>query len=220
MDMEQLYQEFFTKTKKRQYKDALELIRENLKDHSPRELMLDVIAKTLNNLQAFQDQKYQTVSAFQVLAAAKIAEDAIKLIKPLLEKELKEKGISKQGVEKIILGNILQDHHALGKEIIKTVLVANGYEVIDLGVSVPASKFVETAIKEGGKWIYVSGMMYNTVLGMEKVKEELEKRGITDIKIVVGGAPFKFHVELYKKVRADYVATDALEALEIIAKNS
>ncbi|MHA1270646.1 MAG: cobalamin B12-binding domain-containing protein [Candidatus Helarchaeota archaeon] len=174
--------------------------------------MLNVIAKTLNNLQTFDEEGYTKISAFQVLAASKIAQDSIEMLRPLLEKELK---VSNE-TEKIILGNIYQDHHGMGKEIIKTILLANGYQVIDLGLSVPASKFVETAINENAKWIFVSAMMFNTALGMKNIKKELKKRNIKDIKIICGGAPFNFHYGLYKKVKVDYMSNDLNEILAIL----
>ncbi|MHA1298087.1 MAG: cobalamin B12-binding domain-containing protein [Candidatus Helarchaeota archaeon] len=218
MALEVLYNDFYERTKNRKYQDALSLIKNNLDRYKAQDLMMNVIAKTLNNLQTYEAEGYQTISAFQILAAAKITKDAIDLIKPILDKEL---AVSKQeGMvpTKIIIGNAFQDHHALGKEIVKTVLSANGFDVIDLGLSVPASEFVDVAVKENAKWIYVSAMMFNTALGIQQISEELKKRKIKDIKLVVGGAPFKYNYNLYKKIKTDYMAEDALDALEIVGK--
>ncbi|MHA1799617.1 MAG: uroporphyrinogen decarboxylase family protein [Candidatus Helarchaeota archaeon] len=211
MKIEEIYELFLNKTKNRKYQESLQIIKNNINNFKPQDLLLHVVTKTLNNLQSYQEKGYSVVSAFQVLAASKIVEDTLELIKPLLINEM-----GKGGREKIILGNAYQDHHTLGKKIIKVVLEANGFEVIDLGESVPASKFVDAALRENAKWILVSAMMYNTALSIERVKEELIKREINDVKIIAGGAPFNFHHGFYKKIKADFTAINALETLEVL----
>ncbi|MHA1310093.1 MAG: cobalamin B12-binding domain-containing protein [Candidatus Helarchaeota archaeon] len=214
MEIDELYQKFFNLTKMREYKSSLEIINNNVNNFSAQEILVKVIARTLNNIQTFDEKGYQNVSAFQVLAAAKIASDAIKILEPFLKKEIKN-SIQKK---KIIIGNIFQDYHGLGKEILKVVLQANGYQVIDLGLNVPASKFVETAIKEGAHWILVSAMMYNSALGIKNIRNELKKRIRKDIKVMCGGAPFNYNSKLYKKLKVDYMTNNINEILSILEK--
>jgi methanogenic corrinoid protein MtbC1 len=216
ISIEEIYDVYFDKNKNRQYKEALNLIKENVNKFKAEDLLINVIAKTLNNLQKFEEKGYENISAFQVLAATKIAKDAIELILPFLKKETRLKA-DKKG--KIILGNIFMDEHGLGREIIKVILIANNYSVIDLGLNVPISDFVDAAIKENAEWIFVSSMMYNTALGIKKISEELKKRNIKNIKIIVGGAPFNFDPKLYKKVKADFMAENASDILKILKKN-
>ncbi|MHA1143351.1 MAG: cobalamin B12-binding domain-containing protein [Candidatus Helarchaeota archaeon] len=218
MEVNRLYEEFFNLTRSRKYKEALDAIRKGLNKVPPREILINVIGKTLDNLQSFEEEGYKQISAFQILAATKIAEDALKLLKPELEKSALQNGTDRISKNKVIIGNIFQDHHALGKEIVKVFLQAHGFEVIDLGVGVTASEFVKIARKEGAKWIYVSAMMYNTALGIKKIVDELEAKNLTDIKVVVGGAPFRFYPDLYKKINADFTSDSAVGALNILIK--
>lgn len=217
MDIDELYNLYFNYTKNREYHKALEVIKENVNNFNAKEILLEIIAKTLNNLQTYDERGYQKVSAFQVLAATKIAKDAIEILKPELEKDIE---MNRTGNKKIIIGNIFQDHHGMGKEIVKTILLANGYEVVDLGLDVPASKFVEEAIKQDSEWIFVSAMMYSTALGIENIRNELLNKKRSDIKVIAGGAPFNYHENLYKKLKVDYIANEPKEILKILQDNS
>jgi methylmalonyl-CoA mutase cobalamin-binding domain/chain len=213
MDINEFYNLYFNYTKNREYRKALEVIKENVHNFNAKEILLEIIARTLNNLQAYDERGYKKVSAFQVLAATKIAKDAIEVLKPELEKDIEMNTIENK---KIIIGNIFQDHHGMGKEIVKTILLANGYRVIDLGLDVPASKFVEEAIKQDSKWIFVSAMMYSTALGIENIKKELLNQKRSDIRVIAGGAPFNYHKDLYKKLKVDYIANEPQEILKIL----
>ncbi|MBD3228396.1 MAG: hypothetical protein GF329_09425 [Candidatus Lokiarchaeota archaeon] len=215
MNIEELYNLYYNHTRNREYHEALDLIKRKIKDFKAQEILLNVIAKTLNNLQTYHEKGYKKISAFQILAAAKIAKDVIKILGPKLEKELERKDEGPKG-DKIIIGNIFQDHHGMGKEIVKTLLLANGYQVIDLGLDIPASKFVSEAIKEDAKYIFVSAMMYSTSLGIKNIKRELLKQNRSDIKVIAGGAPFKYNENLYKKVEADHIASEPQEILKIL----
>jgi len=93
-------------------------------------------------------------------------------------------------------------------------------EVDDLGVNVPAEKFVDAAVAGNAQVIAVSAMMVHTATGengARKVRALLKERGLENqIKIVVGGAPYRFDNELYKTVGADGWAADGIAAGKMI----
>ena len=93
-------------------------------------------------------------------------------------------------------------------------------EVHDVGVNVPAERFVEAALEHGAQVIGISAMMAHTARSEEgclKVRHLLRERGLEGrIKVVVGGAPFRFDGELYKAVGADAWAEDGISAGKVI----
>src|SRR6056297_1149682 len=116
--VEQFKEDFYNVSLQRRYHNALTLVKEALSgDIPPQDLVTAGIAETLKEFQRFTDEGYERVSAFQLLAMGKIAEDAIELIKPHLEKDIDEE---KQDV--VVLGTIKSDFHALGKKILKLFL--------------------------------------------------------------------------------------------------
>jgi len=79
---------------------------------------------------------------------------------------MKRKESQKLGVA--VIGNIKNDFHGLGKDLVKIFLMMKGWDVIDLGLSVPPERFVTTAINENALAILVSGMMMHTVINITK----------------------------------------------------
>jgi methylmalonyl-CoA mutase cobalamin-binding domain/chain len=122
---------------------------------------------------------------------------------------------------RIVLGTAQGDLHSLGKRIVGGCLKSLMYDVIDLGASVAPERFVEEAIAHDAQVIGISAMMVHTARGENgclAVRRMLEERRLEDkIKIVVGGAPFRFDPNLYRVVKADGWAPDGLTAGKIIA---
>lgn len=123
---------------------------------------------------------------------------------------------------KIVIGSAYGDMHTLGKRIVSGCLRARQIDVIDLGVNVTAEDFVENAVKHGASVIGISAMMSHTArgeMGCLKVRQILnEKQLENQIKIIVGGAPFRFDPELYLYVGADAYADNALRAGQEISR--
>ena len=118
----------------------------------------------------------------EMLLAAEAMYAGLELLLPLLKKEETEVK------EKVILGVVEGDIHDIGKNIVKAMLTAAGYEVIDLGVDVPASEFVEKALEEGATVIAMSTMMTPTLMSMKDVEEQLAKKGLKGkVKTLIGG---------------------------------
>jgi methanogenic corrinoid protein MtbC1 len=120
----------------------------------------------------------------------------------------------------VIIGTAAGDLHTLGKRIVIGCLKAQMIEVTDLGVNVPAEKFVDEAVAHNAQVIGVSAMMVHTARGENgalKVRKLLKERGLENrIKLVVGGAPFRYDPELYKTVQADAWAENGVTAASVI----
>ena len=121
----------------------------------------------------------------QVVKSARVMKRAVEYLKPFMEAE-------KQGAEHAARGRVLMatvrgDVHDIGKNIVGVVLGCNGFEVVDLGVMVPAAKIVDTAKAEGVDAVGLSGLITPSLEEMVHVAEEFEREGLA-IPILIGGA--------------------------------
>ncbi len=121
----------------------------------------------------------------------------------------------------VVIGTSKGDLHTLGKRIVMGCLRSMMISVEDLGVNVPAEKFVDEAVAQNADVIAISSMMLHTARGDEgckKVRAILKEKGLEErIKVVVGGAPFRFDRELYRGVGADAWAEDGVSAARVIS---
>lgn len=125
---------------------------------------------------------------------------------------LKSEDVPQKG--KVVVGTVRGDVHEIGKNIFKSLLVANGFEVSDLGVDVPTSKFIEEAGKINADIIAVSALMTSTIGGQKDVIDFLEQTGARDKYIVmVGGGPS--NQEWADEIGADGFAETAPEAVRV-----
>ncbi len=90
---------------------------------------------------------------------------------------------------KLLLCTVKDDLHDIGKNIVNAMLTANGFEVIDLGIDVPAEKVIETVKAENIKIVALSGVLTLALDSMKDVVEKLKAEGLTDVKVIIGGAP-------------------------------
>ncbi len=120
-----------------------------------------------------------------------------------------------------VIGTADGDLHSLGKRIVIGCLKALMINVTDLGVNVSPERFVDAALEHNAQVIGISAMMVHTARGENgclKVRQVLKQRGLEDkIRIIVGGAPFRFDPDLYKVVQADAWADDGVTAGSVIA---
>jgi 5-methyltetrahydrofolate--homocysteine methyltransferase len=115
-----------------------------------------------------------------------------------------------QAKGKVILGSVMGDVHSLGKNIVATMLQTAGFEVVDLGIDVPAVRFVEEAEKAGADIIALSALMTTTLQQMEVTLNRLRDAGVK-VFTLVGGAVVS--QEYADSIGADVYARDALEAV-------
>ena len=129
----------------------------------------------------------------QVVKTARTMKKAVAILQPIIESEKKE-GTSAAG--KILLATVKGDVHDIGKNIVSVVMACNGYDIVDLGVMVPAETIVQRAIEEKVDMIGLSGLITPSLEEMVHVAMELEKAGL-DIPLLIGGATTsKMHTAL------------------------
>lgn len=129
----------------------------------------------------------------QVVKTARTMKKAVAILQPYIEAEKKE-GARSAG--KVLLATVKGDVHDIGKNIVSVVMACNNYEIIDLGIMVPAEKIVETAIREKVDIIGLSGLITPSLEEMVHVVSELERAGL-DIPVMIGGATTsKLHTAL------------------------
>lgn len=129
----------------------------------------------------------------QVVKAARTMKMAVAVLQPFIEKERKE-GSAKAG--RVVLATVKGDVHDIGKNIVGVVMACNNYEVIDLGVMVPAEEIVRKAQEEHADAIGLSGLITPSLEEMVNVAVEMEHAGL-QIPILIGGATTsQMHVAL------------------------
>jgi len=122
----------------------------------------------------------------QVVKSARVMKKAVAYLTPLMEAE-KQAAQQAERRTKLVFATVKGDVHDIGKNIVGVVLACNNYEVIDLGVMVPADKIIETAIEEKADIIGLSGLITPSLEEMVHVAGEMQRRGL-DIPLLIGGA--------------------------------
>jgi 5-methyltetrahydrofolate--homocysteine methyltransferase len=122
----------------------------------------------------------------QVVKSARVMKKAVAHLIPYLEAE-RERGTAARTNGKVLLATVKGDVHDIGKNIVGVVLQCNNYEVIDLGVMVPAARILETARREGVDLIGLSGLITPSLEEMRFVAGELERSGL-GVPLLIGGA--------------------------------
>lgn len=121
----------------------------------------------------------------QVVKSARVMKKAVTKLAPYIEKE--SEGEEKKIAGKVLLATVKGDVHDIGKNIVGVVLSCNNYEIVDLGVMVPAEKIIETAIKEKVDIIGLSGLITPSLEEMVHVASEMERRKLI-LPLLIGGA--------------------------------
>ncbi|HEY5557560.1 corrinoid protein [Acetobacterium sp.] len=149
-------------------------------------------------------EKFSTGEIFvpEMLVAAKAMSKGVDVLKPHLAGD----GSSKLGT--CIIGTVEGDLHDIGKNLVSLMIESAGFDIVDLGVDVPAEKFIE-AIKENTnvKIVACSGLLTSTMPAMRKTVAAINASGLTGFKVIVGGAPVT--PEFAAEIGADGFALDA-----------
>ncbi len=166
---------------------------------------MDVVGEKFKNGEIFVPE---------MLIAAKAMKKGVEVLKPHLASG------AAGALGKVVIGTVAGDLHDIGKNLVAMMIESAGFEVIDLGVDVPAEKFVEAASADGVKIVACSALLTTTMPALEATVAALNgmaKRGT--FKIMVGGAPI--NQEFADKVGADAytpdAATAAKKAKELVA---
>ena len=116
------------------------------------------------------------------------AADAMSSAIPIIEEEIKRTGAKRVSLGRVVIGTVFGDIHSIGKTMVCTLLIAEGFEVYDLGINIKAEEFLEAVKKYDADVLAMSALMTMTASEQKKVIESLKKGNLRDkIKIMVGG---------------------------------
>jgi len=155
----------------------------------------------------------------QVVKSARVMKQAVAYLMPFMEAE--KDGGERQSAGKVLMATVKGDVHDIGKNIVGVVLACNNYEIIDLGVMVPAARILQTARERNVDIIGLSGLITPSLDEMAHVAAEMEREGF-DIPLLIGGATtsrvhtaVKIHPR-YGRGQTVYV-TDASRAVGVVS---
>jgi len=150
----------------------------------------------------------------QVVKSARVMKKSVAVLTPYIEAEKEERkqahlaagttNSEAAGAAKILLATVKGDVHDIGKNIVGVVLGCNGYDIIDLGVMVPADKILETAQKENADIIGLSGLITPSLDEMVHIAKEMTRRGMTQPLMIGGATTSRIHTAV--KIAPEYKA--------------
>jgi corrinoid protein of di/trimethylamine methyltransferase len=149
---------------------------------NPQSLVMDYMVPAMDEVgNRFECNEYFVP---ELLIAARAMKTSLELIRPLL---------SEQGIEpigRVVIGTVKGDLHDIGKGLVASMLEGGGFEVTDLGVDVPADKFVQAVEEKNANIIALSALLTTTMTAMKGVIEALDAAGVREkVKVIIGGAP-------------------------------
>ncbi|MBY8997953.1 MAG: corrinoid protein [Candidatus Thorarchaeota archaeon] len=171
---------------------------------------LDILEKGISEGAQTVGKQFENMEIFltELMLSGEAMMAGLEVVLP----QLKSEDVPHKG--KVVVGTVRGDVHEIGKNIFKSLLVANGFEVSDLGVDVPTSKFVEEAEKINADIIAVSALMTSTLGGQKDVIDFLEQTGDREKYIVmVGGGPS--NQEWADEIGADGFAETAPDGVRV-----
>jgi 5-methyltetrahydrofolate--homocysteine methyltransferase len=130
------------------------------------------------------------------------------VIKPRLQQES-----NTPKVGKVVIGTVEGDIHDIAKDIVAFMLDINGFDVTDLGVDVPPSKFVEAVKANGAKVVALSGFLTLAYDPMKATVEALKVAGLNDVKVMIGGGQIDAQIKSF--TGADAYGKDAMTAVNL-----
>jgi corrinoid protein of di/trimethylamine methyltransferase len=145
----------------------------------------------------------------ELIIGANAMKTALDILEPALVGDQ-----SREVAGTIVLGTVEGDLHEIGKTLVGTMLTANGFKVIDIGVDKTASEFIAAVKEHDANLVGASALLTTTMLQQDKLISTLKDTGLRDqVKVIVGGAPV---TENYaKQIGADGYAEDAISAVDL-----
>jgi methylmalonyl-CoA mutase cobalamin-binding domain/chain len=176
------------------------------KGDSPLQLVEELNQGMVAVGELFSEKKY---FISQLIFSGEVLKNVMAKLEPMLAGggETASKG-------KVVIGTVKGDIHDIGKNIVASLLKGSGFEVIDLGVDVPAEKFVQAVQESGAKALGLSALLNFTYPEMKNVVDSLTQAGLRDqVRVLIGGAPCNDQVKEF--TGADYYAPDAVAGVNI-----
>ena len=141
------------------------------------------------------------------------AADVMKAGVAVLDARIKASGMARESQGTIVIGTVKGDIHDIGKSVVASMLQANGFDVIDLGIDVADDAFVRAAIENDADCIAMSSLLTLNIEYMGVVVEKLKEKDLRDkVKVIVGGAPVT--QEFADEIGADAFGWDASDAVK------
>ncbi|MBD3254570.1 MAG: hypothetical protein GF383_05730 [Candidatus Lokiarchaeota archaeon] len=178
------------------------------KEASPAELL-----KSVGVVMAYLGEQFENEEIFlpDLIGSANTVKT---VVDEVLDPAIRATGEKKEVRGRVVIGTVESDVHSIGKDLVAAFLFSNGYEIYNLGVDVPADKFIDKAEEVNADIIALSSLLTMSMDFQRQLIEELEKRGIRDkYKIIVGGSPTSD--DWAEKIGADGWADDAIEAVKL-----
>jgi methylmalonyl-CoA mutase cobalamin-binding domain/chain len=188
--------------------EALGLLLEHAGAHGFQSAVNDLLEPVLER--AGEAWHLENLSLAQGYVAGKIAED-------LLVAAAESGGDLPLDVKgPVVLGNVEDDYHSLGRKMVAVFLRAAGWKVIDLGNDVTPQDFVAAALEHDARVVGVSAMMLTTAENIRALRTEIDAQGLRGkVQLAVGGAVFKLRPELMLEVGGDGTAPSAIQVPEL-----
>ena len=174
---------------------------------------LTAIEEALNPAMEIVGDRYESGEYFipDLVMAAEAMKGAMAIFEPVLVERQEQREV----LGTVVIGTVEGDIHEIGKSLVGTMLSAAGFRVHDLGVDVPASRFVEQVQETGANVVGLSALLTTTMRNQEAVIEALKEAGLREqVKVVVGGAPTG--PDWAQTIGADGYAENANEAVEVV----
>jgi 5-methyltetrahydrofolate--homocysteine methyltransferase len=149
----------------------------------------------------------------ELIMSGEILRDIFEVLGP----KLKESQITEEKKGRVLLGTVAGDIHDIGKDVVRFMLDANGFEVLDLGIDVPAEKFIESIKEFKPQVVALSGFLTLAFDSMKEIIKKFEEAGLRDsVKIMIGGGTVDKNIVEY--VSADAYGESAVEAVALASK--
>ncbi len=145
----------------------------------------------------------------ELIMGADAMKQALEILEPALVGD-QERDV----VGRVVLGTVKGDLHEIGKTLVGTMLIANGFKVIDIGVDKSPDEFIAAVIESDADIVGASALLTTTMLQQKKLIDSLKAAGLRDkVKVMVGGAPVTENFA--KEIGADGYSEDAISAVDL-----
>ena len=142
-----------------------------------------------------------------------MAADVMKQGAAILDERIKASGSKRKSLGKIVIGTIKGDIHDIGKSVVASVLQANGYDVVDIGIDVEIETFIKAVKENNADCLGMSTLLTLPLQVMGEVIDKMKEEGLRDrVKVIVGGCPVT--EEFADEIGADAVGFDAADAVK------
>jgi 5-methyltetrahydrofolate--homocysteine methyltransferase len=188
-------------------KEALKIVEDRLKAGEDPLKILDDARRALEIVgKRFSDCQYFIPD---LVYSGEILKSITDMVRPKITKAGQVKRLGK-----VVMGTVAGDIHDIGKDIVVFMLDVNGFEVFDLGIDVPAQKFVDKIKETGSKVVGLSGFLTLAFDSMKETVEAIKKAGLRDkVKIMIGGGQIDDQVKTF--TGADAYGKDAMEGVKL-----